>query len=51
LEPLQEPGVILGEQADVIDAVMDHRDAFDAEAEAPQGSDRVLTIRLSAAIL
>jgi hypothetical protein len=51
LERPQEPHVILGEQVDVIDAVTNHRDAFDAEAEAPHGSDRALTIRLFAAIL
>src|ERR1035441_911765 len=35
LELLQKPHVILVEEADVSDAIADHRDALDAEAERP----------------
>src|ERR1035438_1472397 len=37
LELLQEPHVIFVEEADVSDAVADHRDALDAKAEGPAG--------------
>src|ERR1035438_2817995 len=39
LELLQEPHVIFVEEADVSDAVADHRDALDAKAEGPAGPD------------
>jgi hypothetical protein len=39
LKLLQKPRVVFVEEADVVDAVTDHRDAFDAEAERPAGPD------------
>jgi len=39
LKLLQEPDVVLVEKPDVVDAVADHGDAFDAEAEGPAGPD------------
>src|SRR5271165_960689 len=35
----QEPHVVFVEEADVVDAVAEHGDAFDAEAERPPGPD------------
>src|SRR6267142_5149757 len=39
LKLLQEPHVVFVEEANVVDAITDHRDAFDAEAERPAGPD------------
>src|ERR1700733_5999535 len=36
---LQKSHIVLDEQADVVDAVLSHRDALDAEAERPAGVD------------
>src|SRR5699024_151833 len=46
LELLQEPQVVLKHQADVVDAVFQHGDALDADAEGKAGID----LRVDAAV-
>src|SRR3989442_3677401 len=44
LKLFQKPQIILVEQPDVVDAITDHGDALDAEAEGPAGPDfRIVT--------
>ena len=39
LKLLQEPHIVFVKEADIVDAVTDHGDAFDAKAERPAGPD------------